>query len=345
MRLFDFDPASYSALFAAHGYVHIRQGLSAEYYRVLAAQVAEQGRRTMPHFARGDKQQALYEFPAGCAGCEQLRRMAGAVCGLEPREIVVSERHVKAYEADADPLPQPHKDRYATQVALGFAVHVPAGSTLVLYPHDDLGQNPFNSWAEMRAGLPAEQLPPGRLAGGRRVEIHDAPRDVVLFRGSATWHSRERAAGTVMVYFKLNAWNCDPIGEDPQTPQVRDRTRALLALPDEELADLVPLLGRKVDTLQRRFTRDRREVLGVALYEDRFLVVDAEEWRLLEQVDGRRSAGATLRAAGLGAESWRRVRRLAACGILDLALPAAPTSRVSPSMGSAILNLPSPTAP
>jgi hypothetical protein len=331
MRVFAFDPVQFAPAFAARGYVHIREGLTEEYYRSLVEQVAMHLRRdAMPAYARGDKQQARYEFP-DADGYRQLREAAAGICGLDPRRVVVSERHVKAYEADADPLPPAHKDRWATQVALGFAVHVPAGSTLEIYPRHDFGPNPFNSWAEMRASLPAEKLPEAALAGVEPVAIHDSPRDVVLFQGSRMWHRRVRAAGTVMLYFKLNAWNADPIGEDPDSPEVRSRSRALLALPDGDFDRLVPLVGRKVDTFQRRYTRDGREVLGVALYEDRFVAVDEEEWQLLQAVDGRRTVAAILEAGNLSG-GRARVRRLAACGVLDLTLPepSSPASSFAP---------------
>jgi hypothetical protein len=324
MKLFTFDPAVYSAEFSARGYVHIPGGLTEEYYNVLLRQVEDHlhGRRL--------DQFALYEFPAGGDGYTQLREAVGAVCGLEPREVVVSERHIKAYDADADPLPQPHKDRFATQVAVGFAVRVSAGSTLVIWPNDDVVANPFNSWAEMRTALAPGQEPEAVLADAERVEIHDAARDVVMFRGSAMWHRRENAAGTTMLHFKLNAWNCDPIGEDPQTAECREHTRKLLQGSDDELCLLVPRPGRKVDTFQRRYTRDWQDVLGVMLYGDRFLSVDETEWALLHEVDSRRTVADVIAAAGLIGCGCGRVRRLAECGILDLVTP----DRAAPGNGS-----------
>jgi hypothetical protein len=333
MELFTFDPAHYASLFAAQGYVHIREGLTEEYYQALVEQVEDHLRRhRLEQFALGDKQQALYEFPAGSDGYTQVRAAVGGVCGLEAREVVVSERHIKAYDSKADPLPTAHKDRFATQVAVGFAVHVPLGSTLVLWPHDDVGPNPFNSWAELRASLPAEQAPDVVLDGAERVEIHDAPRDVVMFHGSAVWHRRENAAGTTMLYFKLNAWNCDPIGEDPQTPECRTNTKKLLSRSDDDLCRLVPRLGRKVDTFQRRYTRDWQDLLGVALYGDRFLTVDETEWALLHEVDGCRNVAEVIASAGLLGCGCGRVRRLAEAGVLDLVTPerAAPVRNVLP---------------
>jgi hypothetical protein len=322
MKLFTFDPAVYAAEFTARGYVHIRQGLTQEYYNVLLRQVQEHcGKHRRAQFALGHEQQSLYDFPEGSDGYEQLRQAVGGVCRLEPREVVVAERHVKAYDADAEAMPQPHKDRFATQVAVGFSVCVPTGSTLVIWPNDDVGANPFNSWAEMRAALVPGQEPEVVLADAECVKIHDSPRDVVMLRGSAMWHRRENAAGTTMLYFQLNAFNCDPIGEDPQTAECRSQTHQLLAADDEELCRLVPRPGRKVDTFQRRYTRDWQDVLGVMLYGDRFVAVDETEWALLHEVDGRRTVADVIAAAGLVGCGSGRVRRLAACGVLDLVTP------------------------
>src|SRR5947208_3199867 len=133
---------------------------------------------------------ALYHFPAGGDYFAQLREAVGGVCGLAADRLVLSERHIKAYDHDAKAAPLAHKDRFASEVSVGFSVNVPAGSTLVLYPDDEVGVNPFNSSAELRASLSPEEVPERTLRHARRVEIEDGPRDVVMFRGNAIWHLR-----------------------------------------------------------------------------------------------------------------------------------------------------------
>ena len=44
--------------------------------------------------------------------------------------------------------------------------------------------------------------------------------------------------------------------EDPASAAFRKRTQDLLAQPDEELENMIPLLGRRVDYVQRRYNRD-----------------------------------------------------------------------------------------
>jgi hypothetical protein len=214
----------------------------------------------------------------------------------------------------------PHKDRHATQLAVGFTVRVPEGSTLVLYPQGERAVNPFNSWAEMRAGLPEHRLPPAVLSGVPRVEIQDKPRDVVVFRGNAIWHGRENGANTVMLYFKLNAFHSDPLGEDPRADAVSRRTQERARYADEELCRLTAVLGRRVDYLHRRYNREWQELLGVVLCGESHFTVDELEWQLLRSLDGQRRLDEVLEK--LGASRRERllasVRRLARRGILDL---------------------------
>ena len=116
-------------------------------------------------FAVGDKQQAMYQFPDGRDYHAELVAAVAGVCGVEPAALVLSERHIKAYEATAVPDPPAHKDRFASEFAVGFSVRVPEGSTLVLYPRDERAVNPFNSSTELRASLRPDALPEKTLAG------------------------------------------------------------------------------------------------------------------------------------------------------------------------------------
>ena len=289
-NMFDFNSHQYAATYAREGYVHIKQGLTEEFYQVLAKQVEDylQG-ELLKNFAIGDKQQALYQFPGGRDYYGELAEAVAQVCGLDPAGLVLSERHIKAYEAKAIPDPLAHKDRFASEVSVGFSVKVSEGSTLVLYPYDEQDVNPFNSSTELRASLKPADLPETTLKSGRRIEINDQPRDVIMFRGNAIWHSRSKPAGTVMLYLKLNSFNCDPLGEDPASAAFRKRTQDLLAQPDEELENMIPLLGRRVDYVQRRYKRDWKEVIGVVLWGERHFSIAEDDLQALQAIDGRRT--------------------------------------------------------
>jgi hypothetical protein len=327
--MFSFDPKHYAATYAEHGFVHIPHGLSEEFYNILAKQVEDHLHgELLKNFALGDKQQALYQFPNEHFHRELLEGIAG-VCGFDPAKLVLSERHIKAYDVHADPSPLAHKDRFASEVSVGFSVRVPEGSTLVLYPYDELEINSFNSSAELRASLRPDTLPEKTLKEAARVEIKDAARDVMMFRGNAIWHLRARPAGTVMVYFKLNTFNCDPIGEDPSAVAFRRRSQELAACSDDDLEALIPLLGRRVDAIQCRYNHQWQEVFGVVLWGEKHLTIDDSEFRALKAIDGQRPLGEIIDVMGTTSsrsERLHKLRFLAVHGAIDL-VPA--TTHVS----------------
>lgn len=321
-RMFDFNPCDYAAQFQREGYVHIRGGVADTFYRKVVAQVEQSmATKLMKEFAIGDKQQAMYEFPDGADYARELCQSVAAVCGLPAEEMVLSERHVKAYEATANAEPHAHKDRFASQISVGLSVHVKEGSTLVLYPYDELEVNPFNTSVQLRASLSPDRFPEPRLQQARRVEIADAAGDVIIFRGHRFWHLRANPALTTMLYFKMNAFNCDPLGEDARTPILRSWTQQAAEADAAQLETLVPLLGRRVDYVHRHYNRDWKEVIGVVLWGEKHFTIDEDELRVLQAIDGKQTVGrvvevvngTTDRAAKL-----EKVRRLARRGVIDL---------------------------
>ncbi len=322
-KMFKFDPSQYAEQFAREGWVHIPSGLTDSFYQKMSKQVEENIRtKTMKEFAVGDKQQAMYEFPEGGDYVSEVRETVGAVCGMDPKKVVLSERHVKSYEASAVAEPLAHKDRYATEISFGFSVHVKPGSTLVLYPYDDLEVNPFNTSAQLRSSLSVDRYPEPHLKKhGRRIEIKDNAGDVIMFRGHKIWHLRANPALTTMLYIKCNSFNCDPMNEDPDTPAFRERTLAAAELPDGEIESRVALIGRRVDYFHRHYTRGWKEVPGVVLWGEKHFSLDEHEMLFLRSIDGRRTVGELVRAATEHASretTLASVRRLARRGVIDL---------------------------
>jgi hypothetical protein len=321
-KMVNFDPAQYAEDFAQQGYVHIHEGVTEEFYTKLENHVNANFRAlTMKEFAIGDKQQAKYEFPADGDYVQEFFDAVGEVCGFKPGELVLSERHIKAYDADAEPEPHAHKDRFASQISVGISVHVQKGSTLVLYPYDMTEVNPFNTSTRLRASLSPERYPEPALKSMRSVEIQDSPRDVIIFRGNSTWHLRKNAALTTMLYLKLNAFNCDPLGEDPYTKKHREQTHTAIAMQDGQFEQLVPLIGRRVDYIHRYYNRDWSEVLGVVLWNENHFTIDEQEFALLKAVDGKsklKTVLESLNTNGNRGEALRKVRRLADRGVIDL---------------------------
>jgi hypothetical protein len=321
-KMYCFDPARYAERFAREGYVHIKQGATKEFYDQVVEQVRESLKtRTMKQYAIGDKQQAMYDFPTGANYEQECCDTISAVVGVDPGEMLMSERHVKHYDAGAAAEPLAHKDRYASQFSVGMSVDVKEGSTLVLYPYEENDINPFNTSGQMRASLSPDRYPEAALRKARRVEIKDEPRDIIIFRGHSMWHLRSNPALTTMLYLKMNAFHADPLGEDRNTPLFRNNTKTFAELSDACLANLKVRVGRRVDHFHRYYQRDWREVLGVVLFGEKHFTLDPDEWRMLQAADGRRTAGDLVRAAGATTE-WAatldKLRRLARRGVIDL---------------------------
>lgn len=321
-RIFQFDPAQYADQFAKEGWVHIQGGVTEDFYAKARPQIEESMKtKLMKQFAIGDKQQAMYEFPEGGNYVQEIRQTIGKLCGFNPDDIVLSERHVKGYEATAASEPNAHKDRYASQISLGLSIHVQPGSTLVLYPYDELDINPFNTSQQLRASLSPDRYPEPALKTARKIEIADQARDVTVFRGHKFWHLRRNPALTTMLYIKLNAFNCDPMGEDPQTPAFRQRTEQAAEMSDADLERMIPLIGRRVDFFHRHYTRDFQEVPGVVLWGEKHFSLDEDELRGIKAIDGKRNVAGFIAAMGEDADytaKLAKVRRLARRGVLDL---------------------------
>src|SRR5215213_3510840 len=136
MRIFAFDPADYRRRFADDGYVHIKGGMDPEFLEAARAFSRRSLEVTkLDQFAiKGKKEQSLFDFPEETAFPDEIFDVVAEVCGLQRDTMALSERHIQAYEPHADPNPQAHKDRFPSQVSVGFSIDIPRGSQLVLYP-------------------------------------------------------------------------------------------------------------------------------------------------------------------------------------------------------------------
>jgi len=320
-KMFDFDANKYADAFAEHGYVHIPGGLPVDFHARLVKYVEDSfGQKYLKDFARGDKQQAMFEFLEP-EHYDELRVTVAAVCGVDVNSLTLSERHIKEYELGADPYPLAHKDRFGSEIAVGLSIRVPDGSTLVMYPEYDVSVNPFNSTAELRSSFSPQALPDARLKDAPRVEIQDRPRDVQIFRGNAVWHLREHGAGTTVLYLKLNTYNCDTLGEDPHSSEMRHRTLSIAGSSPSIWTGSIPIIARRVDYIHRRYNRDWSELFGVVLYGQPHTTVTEAEFEALRAMDGRRTIAEIARQIGQAVEDEdvrEAIRQLALRGIVDL---------------------------
>lgn len=320
MKIFAFDPADYRDAYREHGWVHVPDGMDPEflaYAREFCARRFDE-QHVEGRAIGGTKEQALFEFPAASEFPGEPFDVIAGVAGLHRPGMTLSERHIKAYDADAPPEPVAHKDRFASQVSVGLSLEIPADSTLVLYPETDVSPNPYNVSAQFLKSLEPHEHPDVVLKGAPEVVIADAPGDVVMFPGSAVWHLRRRAANATNLYLKTNDFNSDPLGEDPFTEERGRRTHHALATMNGELGALVPVLSRRLDVVARQRSRDGREVLQAHVWEEAPVVLSPREWDLLHAVDGARTVAEVAAAAGCNGDGQPALRRLAARGVLEL---------------------------
>lgn len=323
MNIFSFDPSEYREAFSRDGWVHIPGGMTPEFLAYLQdfAEQSLEATRLDAFAIKGKKEQSIFDFPDTVDYPGELFDVVAEVCGLEREHMTLSERHIQAYEANAEPEPAPHKDRFGSQVSVGFSIVVPEASKLVLYPYDCLDINPFNSSKTYYKSLAPDKLPSVALADAREVEIADRPGDVVMFHGSTTWHLRRNSANAINLYVKFNDFACDPLGEDPATPALQDATlRALEA--GNGRTQLVPTVSRRLDTISREYTRDAwREILWATVFGEEPFTISEQQLALLHAVDGTRSWRAVTAEAANGnpAENLdEALAELVRRGVLDL---------------------------
>jgi hypothetical protein len=290
--VFSFDPEKIRAEYAAQGWVHIKDAIDPDFFEYLRAFTEQQLAVTkLDRFAiKGKKEQSLFEFPDGKDYLPEMFDIVSTVAGLKRPTMTLSERHIQAYEPNADPNPAAHKDRFPSQVSIGFSVAIPPGSQLVLYPEDYRELNQFNAAAALRRRLQPHEKPETVLPAARELVLDDEEGDVVMFPGSTTWHLRRNAANTVNLYLKMNDFDCDPLGEDPGTLARRERTLQLLADDREALGEHRPKLTRRLDYIGRQSARPGGdETMHYSLYGEEALGLTETQLELLRAADGTRS--------------------------------------------------------
>jgi hypothetical protein len=326
VQIFDFDVEAARAEYRRQGWIHIPQGMHPDFLFELRESVREYlDTSKLDAFAiKGKKEQALYTFPDSVDFPGELFDVVSTVCDLNRPTMTLSERHIQAYESNAAPEPQAHKDRFPSQVSVGFSVEIPAESRLVLYPYDRRELNPFNAAAALIRTLQPDQLPDVVLRDAREVELADRPGDVVMFPGSTTWHLRRRSAGAVNLYVKMNDFDCDPLGEDPSTAARREQSLALLANGEQaSLNGHTVKLSRRFDSIDRRMMRGGwGEVLEASLYgEPAFGINEVQLALLRAAIEARPAHELVAEVAGSGhteQDAEQGMRLLVEHGALDL---------------------------
>lgn len=325
MKVFDLDPTHLRELFRAQGWLHIRSGLTEEFLGFAQDHVRRVAAASDPLSGaaiKGAKEQFVFPFPDGIDLQTQVHGIIAELTGLDPSRTVLSERHVKAYLPDADPAPLAHKDRFASQIAVGLTLAVGEDSHVVLWPRDEQQVNEHLTTG-LRDSLRPDQMPEAVLDVSSAVMLRDAPGDVLVFHGSRTWHLRRNSASTTLVYLKFNDFGSDPLAEDPTTPERQQTTRRVLA--EGELATAVPALARTFDSVARETgLLPGRETWAVNVWQDGARTTTAlpADWVPLVEAAAANLTVAELAARGVGGLNHEQVhvavRSLAERGVLDL---------------------------
>jgi hypothetical protein len=212
------DLSDYAAEFGANDFIVIKNGVHIDFLDYAKSQIdqcVEGG--DISHSKRRLKQEYLFEFPHQQETVVELVETIGALTGLPSKDLIVSERHLKIYREDAPQNPPPHKDRHGTQLSIGIPLEVGLDSRLILYPFHERGENRFDSYDDFLDSLSKEERPENALREIDPVVIDTRPGDLIVFWGSTIWHERTNAAGSKLLYFKMNALGLDPLKENLAT--------------------------------------------------------------------------------------------------------------------------------
>ncbi len=330
MQLFTFSPEDYREDYEKQGYVHIKGGVDPEFLASIlsSAEGLIAAQKELEEWAiKRKKQQYLYDFPPDPGFRDLLYRPISQLTGLDFDGLTLCERHIKAYEVTADPGPPPHKDRFASEVAVGIPLRVGEGTYVALYPRDHTEINPFNSSAHWRDSLDDDQLPEVVLRDIEPVKIYDEPGDILAFRGSTIYHERMKAAGTMLLYFKFNEQRLDPIGEDPSTPVRRDESlRLLQSVSDDELVSCSVHVSPQLDRIIRNYTRNSwKEVIQANVWDKKAFTLSEDELKIIFATDRDVRIAKLFEKLGIRKSQYpayiRMLRRLVKQQALDLAHP------------------------
>ena len=327
MNVFKFNPKNFSNQFAMNGFVHIKNGINPEflqYAKETADQLVEKDKQIKEWEIKGKKSQYLMEFPESTDFPDELFDVVSIVSGFERNNITLCERHIKIYEDVADNNPPPHKDRLASQVAVGIPLEVPKDSYLILYPEDHLTINPFNTTALWRTSLDAENLPENILRNIEPVKVYLQPGDVVMFRGSSIYHERVNPAYTKLLYLKFNAMKLDPLAEDPNTILTREKSLSLLKQKsDQELLNIKVDVSPMLEKISKHYTRLYwKEVKQAYVNGEKEITLSNDEFQIIKNCNGEGTIKKEIEYLGVPHNQLTSYvsifRRLIKLGVLDL---------------------------
>lgn len=216
---FKYDLTPFKAELHTNGYVHLKDVLSDAFVEELkefngkAMSLAAEENKSVQ--VKGKKRQFVFGFSSDETALA-FRNGIACLTSMDEDRITISERHLKVYDAQADPWPSPHKDRCASQISIGLPIVLSEGSTVAVFPTLDLSENPNDKamFISDSEHINSQQA----YIEHEAVLLNESVGDLILFNGSSIFHERVNAAGTSVLYIKINDKGDDPLGENIYTP-------------------------------------------------------------------------------------------------------------------------------
>ena len=339
MKPFTFAPHAFAPEYKEKGYLHIREGVDGGFLSFAKQQLAQcrlTGKNELAaREIKNKKKQYLFELPDEDF-LHELTSAIGALTGLDDgAEITLSERHIMIYDDNASSLPPLHKDRVASEVAVGIPLETSTDARIALLPYSARGVNlldnaiycprAMGSLARTAKGwcLEDSEYPKAPNGISDLVELDARPGDMVVFAGSSIYHGRLNASKSAALYFKFNTKSLDPLGEDPSTPARRENgVKALQRKGDDELLRSLVQLSPRLQHVSRRYTRpDWMPVLQASVSGEKDFALSDDDSRFLFALQGRRTVRDILMALDFSENQLLshvpRIRRLCRLGAID----------------------------
>jgi len=208
------DLTENKSLLEQQNYLHLEDVLSDEFKDVLewyGREITENRLDEIDewHIA-GKKKQFLFDFPSQNF-LDGFCKSIAQITGHSGKDITIGERHIKVYLEEAKDFPAPHMDRQAAEFTIGFPIHIASNSRVCFFPHLSRKENTGEKacYATVSEGCDMAQF----YDDERIVKMKGKVGDMFIFHGSTIFHERIKAAGSIILYIKINASNRDPLGE------------------------------------------------------------------------------------------------------------------------------------
>ena len=213
--IFKYDPGTMRARFKKQGYVLLKDILDDRFLAHLSefydrSQSDDDG-ELQGWKIYGKKRQFLFSFSSQ-EDANEFRDGMARLTGIDRDSFTISERHLKVYDAAAEPWPAPHKDRASSEISIGLPIRLPAGSSACVLPKLGITANTDDRAIFL---TDRDHPTPGKVYEMEEaIKLNEQIGDVVVFLGSALFHERINGGGTAILYLKVNGSGQDPLGEN-----------------------------------------------------------------------------------------------------------------------------------